>query len=87
MVRVASARILSGKDELLNVLPLVNLTTTAADNNLNACYALEISSHVIKPLDFETLIGVIRRAGLYWMLLASTPLSSLSAQYSILCRH
>lgn len=62
-------------------LAVVILTTSEADNNLNACYALGISSHVIKPLDFETLIAVIRRVGLHWMLLPRTPLPTSSAQF------
>jgi len=62
-------------------LSVVILATAEADNNLNACYALGISSHVTKPLDFETLIGVIRRIGFYWLLLPRKPLFSPSAQY------
>lgn len=50
-------------------LAVVALTTSAEDIDLNACYALGINSHVVKPLDFESLIRVIRRVGLYWMLL------------------
>lgn len=62
-------------------LAVVILTTSEADNNLNACYALGISSHAVKPLDFETLIGAICRAGLHWMLLPRTPLPSSSARF------
>lgn len=80
MVEVSPARILLEEDESLHVGALRILASPAADNNLNACYALGISSHVIKPLDFQTLIGVIRRLGWYWMLLPSKPLSSPSAQ-------
>lgn len=73
-------RALRGTDRTKD-LSVAILATAEADNNLNACYALGISSHVIKPLDFETLIGVIRRVGLYRMLLPSKTLSSPSAQY------
>ena len=73
-------RALQGTDRTKD-LSVAILATAEADNNLNACYALGISSHVIKPLDFETLIGVIRRVGLYRMLLPSKILSSPSAQY------
>ena len=54
-------------------LTVVILTSTSEDNDLNACYALGINSYVVKPLDFERLIYVMRRVGLYWMLL-KTPL-------------
>lgn len=52
-------------------LVVVILTTSPEDNQLNACYALGINSYMVKPLDFERLICVIRRVGLYWMLLKS----------------
>ena len=54
-------------------LTVVILTSSSEDNDLNACYPLGINSFVVKPLDFERLICVMRRVGLYWMLL-KTPL-------------
>ena len=54
-------------------LPVVILTSSSEDNDLNECYALGINSFIVKPLDFERLICVMRRVGLYWMLL-KTPL-------------
>lgn len=55
-------------------LTVVILTSSSEDDQLNECYALGINSYVVKPLDFERLICVMRRVGLYWMLL-KTPLS------------
>jgi CheY-like chemotaxis protein len=52
-------------------LAVVILTSCPEDNQLNACYALGINSYIVKPLDFERLICVMRRVGLYWMLLKS----------------
>ena len=52
-------------------LVVVILTTSSEDNQLNACYALGIDSYIVKPFDFEKLICVMRRVGLYWMLLKS----------------
>ena len=54
-------------------LSVVILTSSSEDDQLNECYALGINSYVVKPLDFERLICVMRRVGLYWMLL-KTPL-------------
>ena len=54
-------------------LPVVILTSSSEDNDLNECYALGINSFIVKPLDFERLICVMRRVRLYWMLL-KTPL-------------
>lgn len=55
-------------------LAVVILTASQEDKDLNACQALGINSYIVKPLDFETLIRVIRRVGFSWMLLKSTPL-------------
>lgn len=52
-------------------LVVVILTTSPEDNQLNACYALGINSYIVKPFGFEKLICVMRRVGLYWMLLKS----------------
>lgn len=52
-------------------LAVVILTSSSEDDQLNACYALGINSYIVKPLDFERLICVMRRVGLYWMLLKS----------------
>ena len=54
-------------------LAVVILTTSPEDDQLKACYALGINSYIVKPLDFEWLICVMRSVGLYWMLL-KTPL-------------
>lgn len=73
-------RLIRGSDRTKD-LAVVILTASEADNNLNACYALGISSHVVKPVEFETLIAVIRRVGLHWMLLPRPPLPTSSAQF------
>lgn len=53
-------------------LVVVVLVSSHDDKKLNACYALGVSQYVIKPLDFEKFLIVIRRVGLCWMLLQKT---------------
>lgn len=50
---------------------VVILTASPEDQDVYACQALGINSYVVKPLDFERLIGVIRRVGFSWLLLKS----------------
>ena len=59
-------------------LAVVILTTSPEDDQLKACYALGINSYIVKPLDFERLICVMRSVGLYWMLLKTPPPPPLS---------
>lgn len=52
-------------------LIVVALASSPDDRELKACYALGVSHYVIKPLDFERFMIVVRQVGLCWMLLKS----------------
>lgn len=57
-------------------LVVVVMTSSQEDSDLNTCYDLGVNSYIVKPLDFQQFLNVVRDVGLHWLLLNSPPLSS-----------
>ena len=49
------------KDDELGRIPVVVLTTSAADEDILRSYQLHANAYVTKPVDFERFIAVIRQ--------------------------
>ena len=60
-------------DENLRHLPVVILTTSSAQQEILKMYQLRCSSYIIKPLDFEQFVRVIRLFSDYWLTLVVLP--------------
>ena len=54
-------------------LVVVVMTSSAENQDLNACYDLSVNSYIVKPLDFQQFIEVTRQVGFYWMMLNQLP--------------
>jgi len=54
-------------DANLRQLPVVILTTSAAEQEILKMYQLRCSSYIIKPVDFEQFVRVIRLFADYWL--------------------
>lgn len=54
-------------------IPVVILTSSAEDRDLNECYALGANSYIAKPVEFGRFAEVIQSLGLYWLLLNQVP--------------
>lgn len=52
-------------------LPVVIMTSSAEDQDLQACYNLGVNSYVVKPLDFDQFLQLTRQVGNYWMTINS----------------
>lgn len=53
-------------DQHLCHLPVVILTTSAEEQEILKMYKLRCSSYIVKPVDFEQFLRVIRTIGEYW---------------------
>ena len=54
-------------------IPVVALTTSNAERDVQECYRLGINSYIVKPLDFKQFAEAIRQVGLYWLILNRLP--------------
>jgi CheY-like chemotaxis protein len=50
-------------------IPVVVLTTSREDRDIEICYALGANSYIVKPVDFEQFTSTVHTLGLYWLLL------------------
>ena len=54
-------------DKLLKKMPVVILTTSAAENDVARAYEYQANSYVVKPMDFEKFESLMDEMGYYWM--------------------
>lgn len=60
-------------DENLRHLPVVILTTSSEDREVLRMYKLRCSSYIVKPVDFEQFLRVIRSISEYWFTVVVLP--------------
>ena len=51
----------------LRTIPVVILTTSAADTDIMGSYGIGANSYIIKPVTFDGLVQVMRQLGRYWL--------------------
>ncbi len=61
------------EDDELRHLPVIVLTTSRAKADIHYMYALRCSSYVVKPVDFDYFVQMIREIKKYWFDLAVLP--------------
>ncbi|MCB0370933.1 MAG: hypothetical protein KDD45_16305, partial [Bdellovibrionales bacterium] len=60
-------------DNTLKVIPVVILTTSAADSDRTTAYEDHANSYLVKPLDFENFKNMTEDLKLYWSLWNQPP--------------
>ena len=60
-------------DGALKSIPVIILTTSSDDRDVQACYQLGANTYVQKPVSFEGLIEAIQRLKSYWFEFALLP--------------
>lgn len=60
-------------DEHTKKIPVVMLTSSKEDPDIQECYRLGVNSYVVKPVQFEKFVKAVSELGLYWMMLNQAP--------------
>jgi len=61
-------------DERTKMIPVVVLTSSREDPDIEACYRLGVNSYIVKPVEFDNFLKAVSELGLYWLLLNQAPL-------------
>ena len=61
-------------DPVLKGIPVVILTSSKEDPDIQKCYALGANSYITKPVESDNFFNVIKEIGLYWMVLSQLPI-------------
>jgi len=60
-------------DERLRQVPIVVMTSSREDSDLQECYRLGVNAYVVKPLDFLGFVEAVKTVGLFWAMLNEPP--------------
>jgi two-component system, response regulator len=60
-------------NDLTKIIPVVMLTSSKEHPDVEKAYALGANSYIVKPVEFDDFIKVIKELGLYWLLLNQNP--------------
>lgn len=60
-------------DDRTKQIPVVVLTSSKEDPDIEKCYALGVNSYVVKPVEFDEFQKAVSDLGLYWMIVNQLP--------------
>lgn len=63
------------EDDIWRRIPFVVLTTSRENPDIETAYALGANSYIVKPVDFEAFMDVVRTIKAYWLLTNEPPFS------------
>ena len=61
------------QNEQLKNIPVVVLTTSADQHDIEQCYAYGVNSYIVKPITFDKLVMALRTFKEYWFELVRIP--------------
>ena len=62
-------------DKKFKKIPVVVLTSSRENSDIQKCYELGVNAYVVKPIDFTEFNEAIKNVGLFWLRINQTPLS------------
>lgn len=60
-------------EERTRLIPVVVLTSSNEERDIETCYRLGANSYIRKPVEFERFVQVAGQLGVYWLLLNEPP--------------
>ena len=61
------------EDERLRTIPVVVVTSSTEDPDIQTAYKLGVNSYVVKPVEFDAFAEAMSKLGLYWLLVNHVP--------------
>jgi CheY-like chemotaxis protein len=61
------------KDDTMKQIPIVILTSSRVDSDLEECYKLGVNAYVVKPVRFADFVDAVRQIGVFWALINEPP--------------
>ena len=65
-------------DEKLKLVPVVVLTSSKNERDVAASYDNGVNAYVVKPVDFQEFVNVIRQLGIFWTIINEPPPGSFN---------
>lgn len=60
-------------NEKMKNIPIVILTSSRVDSDLEECYKLGVNAYVVKPVRFTEFVDAVRQIGVFWALINEPP--------------
>ena len=60
-------------DANVKTIPIVVLTTSAAEEDVTRSYGLHANSYITKPVDLDKFIAVVRSIEDFWLTIVTLP--------------
>jgi CheY-like chemotaxis protein len=61
-------------DERTKKIPVIMLTSSQEEPDIEQAYALGANSYIVKPVEFDKFVEALKSVGFYWMLVNQPPL-------------
>jgi two-component system response regulator len=61
------------EDERTRSIPVVVLTSSREEPDVEECYKLGVNSYIVKPVEFDKFADAVTEVGHYWLVLNQPP--------------
>jgi CheY-like chemotaxis protein len=61
----------------LRAIPVIVLSSSREQPDLNECYTLGVNAYVVKPVDFGEFMGAVKELGIFWAAINEPPPNSI----------
>ncbi len=61
------------KDIRYKRIPIIMMTSSRVEEDLIKGYNLGVNAYVVKPLDFEALVEIVKQIGIFWAIINELP--------------
>ena len=60
------------QDERTKMVPVIILTSSRQEDDIQKGYDLNVNSYIVKPVDFDDYVETVQQVGEYWLIVMRT---------------